>query len=128
VYRLYIVFQNKLKRYFYLKMNITDECIEKEIQDRGLTGPRITPERIENLMNGVTYYVHRIPDTTTTIAVAFDTNGFSLATGLSACADPANFNPGLGEKIALQNAAKAAREELWRLEGYKLKTELAETK
>lgn len=97
---------------------------ERVIQKKGLTAPRITPAQIEARMEQVVYWVQRIPDTTTTIAVAFDENGFSLANEISACASPENFDAQLGEEIALKNCEAKARQELWRLEGYKLKREL----
>lgn len=101
-----------------------EQVIEEEIQAKNLNAPRVTPQQIDNLMEDVVYWYQVIPDTTTTIAVAFDRNGFSLATGLSACADPDNFDEEIGKKIAIGNAERKAREELWRLEGYKLKREL----
>lgn len=81
---------------------------------------KVTKEQIDAIMDGVTYYVHRIPDTTTTIAVAFDKDGFSLGIGMSACVDPANFNAELGEKYACEDASKKAESKLWELEGYRL--------
>ena len=86
-----------------------------------MTENRVTPAQIDALMAEVTYYVHAIPDTTTTLAVAFDARGFSLATGLSACVDPANFDAELGAKYACEDAERKARAELWKLEGYRLK-------
>ena len=90
-----------------------------------MTEHRVTPAQIDALMAGVTYYVHAIPDTTTTLAVAFDARGFSLATGLSACVDPANFDAELGKQYACAQAERNAREELWKLEGYRLKMQPA---
>ena len=101
-----------------------EQIIEEEIQAKNLNAPRVTPQQIDKLMEDVVYWVQHIPDTTTMIAVAFDRNGFSLATGLSACADPNKFDVEIGKKIAFGNAEREAREELWRLEGYKLKCEL----
>lgn len=104
--------------------SMNEHAIEQEIQAKGKTAARITPDQIDAMMGGVTVRTHVFEGTTTTIAVAFDTNGFSLATGLSACASPENFDREIGEKIATQNALTAAREELWRLEGYVLKKRL----
>lgn len=99
--------------------------IEKEIQEKELNAPRITPADIDALHAEITYHVYHVPNTTTTLAVAFDRNGFSLAVGQSACASPENFDAAIGEKNALKNAAALAREELWKLEGYRLKCALA---
>ena len=81
---------------------------------------KVTKEQIDAIMAGVTYHVYRIPDTTTTISVAFDKDGFSLGIGMSACVDPANFNAELGEQYACEDAAKKAESKLWELEGYRL--------
>ena len=81
---------------------------------------KVTKEQIDAIMDGVVYYVHQIPDTTTTIAVAFDKDGFSLGIGMSACVDPANFNEELGNQYACEDAEKKATAKLWELEGYRL--------
>ena len=83
-------------------------------------GAKVPAERINQLMAGVTYHVYRVPDTTTTIAVAFDKDGFSLGVGMSACVDPANFNEELGNQYACEDAEKKATAKLWELEGYRL--------
>jgi len=98
-----------------------DLLVEQEIQEKGLTAPRVTPDQIESLMAGVEYHTHVVPGTTTTIATAIAENGFTLATGKSACASPENFDAELGRKVAIQNAEKAARDTLWELEGWRLK-------
>ncbi len=81
---------------------------------------KVTKEHIDAIMADVTYHVYRVPYTTTTIAVAFDKDGFSLGVGMSACVDPANFNTADGEKYACEDATAKAREKLWELEGYLL--------
>ena len=102
-----------------------DAEMEREIQTLELTAPRVTPEQIDALMAGVTYDVHVIPGTTTTIATAIAANGFTLAIGMTACADPANFNAEFGAKYAIKDAEAKARQELWKLEGWRLKCHLA---
>lgn len=101
-----------------------DAEMERDIEALGLTAPRITPEQIDALMAGVTYDVHVIPGTTTTIATAIAANGFTLAIGMTACADPANFNAEFGAKYAIQDAASKAKAMLWKLEGWRLKCRL----
>lgn len=56
---------------------------------------------------------------TSTIAAVRLSNGFTLI-GHSACVSPEMFNKEIGEKIALDNA----KQQLWSLEGYKLKSEM----
>ncbi|MGH1461240.1 MAG: Gp49 family protein [Neptuniibacter sp.] len=103
---------------------MSDKEIESLIQEKGLNAPRVTFEEIEELMSHVTYYVHQIPDTTTITVTAFDKNGFSLATEISACASPENFDYELGKKIAIEKCEKVAQDTLWVLEGYRLKRNL----
>ena len=81
---------------------------------------KVTKEQIDAIMVDVTYHVYRVPDTTTTIAVAFDKDGFSLGMGMSACVDPANFDAKLGAEYACKDATAKARAKLWELEGYRL--------
>ncbi|MEH8118748.1 Gp49 family protein [Aeromonas allosaccharophila] len=98
-----------------------DAEMEREIQTLGLTAPRVTPDQIDALMRGVRYEVQVVPGTTTTLATAIAANGFTLAIGMTACADPANFNAELGAKYAIKDAEAKARQELWKLEGWRLK-------
>ena len=46
-------------------------------------------------------------------------NGFQV-TGESACVDPANYNQGIGERIAYENAF----DKIWLIEGYLLQEKL----
>lgn len=91
----------------------------------GKTAPRVTPDRINNLMARVSYVSHVPEGTTSTFVHAFlDYNGprkFLLATGHSACVSPENFDSKIGFDIAKKDAEAAARRSLWRLEGYALK-------
>ncbi|HDO1312958.1 Gp49 family protein [Aeromonas veronii] len=98
-----------------------DAEMERDIEALGLTAPRVTPDQIEELMGGVRYEVQVVPGTTTTLATAIAANGFTLAIGMTACADPANFNAELGAKYAIKDAEAKARQELWKLEGWRLK-------
>ncbi|MDM5100327.1 Gp49 family protein [Aeromonas salmonicida] len=101
-----------------------DVEMERDIEVLNLTAPRITPEQIDELMAGVTYHTQVIPGTTTTVATAIAANGFTLAIGMTACADPANFNAEFGAKYAIRDAESKARGELWKLEGWRLKQQL----
>lgn len=99
---------------------MTDQAIEKEIQAKGLTAPRITPADIEALMARVTYVTVVPEGTTSTFTHAYLDGRFSLATGHSACVSPENFNAEIGAKVAKGKAEAAARDKLWELEGYAL--------
>lgn len=116
-----------------------EAAIEAEIQAKGLNAPRLTPQHIDDQIVGE-YFVRAseafkgasasfegvpIMDELKclTICVMVLKNGF-MVTGESACASPANFNAEIGRKIARDNA----RNKIWALEGYMLKSQLAEAK
>jgi len=89
--------------------------VEKEIQDKGLTAPRITPNEIDECINSEQYHV--FPGTTLTVCALTLANGYQVV-GESACASPENFDASLGRKIARENA----RNKIWALEGYRLRS------
>lgn len=115
-----------------------DDAVEREIQAKGRTAPRITPTDIEAAIGSVHYFiasdaiqhdlaVHecgpegwRLGSTQLlTICVLQLRNGFTV-TGESACASPENFDAEIGRKIARQNAVQ----KVWPLEGYLLRERL----
>lgn len=115
---------------------MTDAAIEKEIQAKGLTAPRITPADIEANIAGEHYFTAldgvitagggKLPgrDNTAlsllTFCVLVLRNGFTV-TGESACASPENFDAEIGSKLARQNAVS----KIWLLMGYELRSKLA---
>lgn len=126
---------------------MSDQAIEKEIQAKGLTAPRVTPEDVsENIASehfftaqeGVFGRLALDADVSSpgiqvgavacgagnelrllTFCVLVLQNGFTV-TGESACASPENFDAELGRKIARQNAIN----KVWPLMGYALKERL----
>jgi Phage protein (N4 Gp49/phage Sf6 gene 66) family len=104
--------------------------IEKEIHEKGLTAPRVTPKDIEGAIFGENYFtagdaaealgqpahesMHLL-----TFCVLTLRNGFTV-TGESACASPENFDEEIGRKIARQNAVN----KIWPLLGYALRSRL----
>lgn len=115
-------------------MGISDE-IEKVIQEKGLTAPRITPDDIEENIVGEHFFtaaeglagrevapITNAPQALSllTFCVLLLRNGFTI-TGESACASPENFDAELGRKIARKNAI----EKIYPLMGYELRTKLA---
>ena len=125
---------------------MNDQTIEQEIQDKGLTAPRITPADIEANITSEHYFTAadgvagaftnaeiaqgrgvypdeigclKTPLTLLTFCVLILRNGFTV-TGESACASPENFNAELGRKIARQNAVA----KIWPLLGFALKERL----
>ena len=116
----------------------TDPGIEREIQAKGLTAPRVTPADIEAEIvfeayftaadgvrgatpNGLRSYVPDPSHKLLTFCVLTLRNGFTV-TGESACASPENFDADVGRKVARE----AAKQKLWPLLGYELKTRLHE--
>lgn len=124
---------------------MTDKDIEQEIQDKGLTAPRITPDDIEanivsehyftaadgrrGALDNDTYVGREKPQEGNadlkplellTFCVLVLNNGFTV-TGESACASPENFNAEIGNKIARTNAVN----KVWPLMGYALRNKLA---
>lgn len=97
--------------------NMNDSQIEKEIQDKGLTAPRITPKDIESAI--VKEQFHVFEGSTFTSCLLTLTNGFTVH-GESACASVENFDVELGKKIARDNA----KNKIWMLEGYLLRQKL----
>lgn len=117
-----------------------DKDIEQEIQAKGLTAPRVTPQRITDVIASVHYFTAAqgvngarwsghpqeidVPHPSLgllTFCVLVLRNGFTV-TGESACASPENFDPQIGRKIAFDNAVN----KIWPLEGYLLKQQLSE--
>lgn len=76
-------------------------------------------EKLESLVQRI--YYHRVPGTTVTICAITLKNGFTVV-GDSACIDPENFDHSIGEQVAYNNAF----EKIWQLEGYRIKSQLAE--
>jgi hypothetical protein len=95
-----------------------EAAIEAELQAKGLTAPRLTPDMISNKINQIQF--HRFPETTLTICALTLQNGF-VVVGESAAASPANFDEEIGRNIAFENA----RQKIWALEGYLLRESLS---
>jgi len=119
-----------------------DQQIEDEIQSKGLTAPRVTPQSIEAAIGSEHYFTaadgyrsnpcydpHGSPHEPLpppaplellTFCVLVMRNGFTVV-GRSACASPENFNAEMGRKIARQDAVN----QVWPLEGYLLRERLS---
>lgn len=121
-----------------------DDQIEKEIQAKGKTAPRVTPADIEaNILSehyfdaadaATTSENNRWPPTydhdlyalcsqalgCLTLCVLVLRSGFTV-TGESACASPENFDAEIGRNIARANAVQ----KIWPLMGYALKEKLS---
>jgi len=100
---------------------MTEISLEQEIQAKGLTAPRVTPEDIDEAIDDIAaIQYHVFPGTTVTVACVPLKNGYTVV-GKSACASADNFNEELGRKIAVDDA----KQQMWALLGYALREELA---
>ena len=126
---------------------MNDQTVEQEIQAKGLTAPRVTPDDIEANIAECRYFTaaqgvagaHALkwldagervttsirpnandPLHLLTFCVLVLKNGFTV-TGESACASPENFDAELGRAIARQNAVQ----KIWPLMGYELRSQLS---
>ena len=99
-------------------MTRDEQAIEAEIQNKGLTARRITPDMLDAEIADEQYHV--FTGSCLTVCALTLRNGFTV-TGESACASPENFNAEIGQKIARANA----REKLWPLLGFRLRDEMA---
>jgi hypothetical protein len=123
---------------------MTDQSIEAEIQAKGKTAPRVTPDDIQREIVGESYFsaadgvrgasagkpgenllseyvTHEgSPMSLLTFCVLTLRNGFTV-TGESACASPENFDAAIGRRIARENAVQ----KIWPLLGFRLRDKLA---
>lgn len=96
---------------------MTDYAVERELQAKGLTAPRLTPDSIDATILYEEYF--RVTNTTCTICSLVLNNGY-VVVGKSAATSMDNFDEELGKKIARSDA----RSQIWALEGYLLKQSL----
>ena len=103
---------------------MNDQTIEQEIQDKGLTAPRVTPADIEANITSTFYFTaaqgaekaardngsydagspaEGLALGLLTFCVLVLRNGFTV-TGESTCASPENFDAEIGRQIARENA------------------------
>lgn len=117
----------------------SDAGVERLIQAKGKTAPRVTPADVEANIASEHYFTagdgcfgrevalcgtpvtNEASLNLLTFCVLVLKNGFTV-TGESACASPENFDAEIGRQIARQNAVQ----KIWPLMGYELRTKLAE--
>lgn len=98
---------------------MNEKELEQHLTDKGLNAPRVTPTQVDEQIVAVQYHV--FPGTTLTVCCIHLRNGFTV-TGESAAASPENFDAQVGKDLAF----KQARGKIWALEGYLLRSKLAE--
>ena len=100
---------------------MSDKDIEQEIQDKGLTAPRVTREDLKNNIAHIEIVKHvSVTGQVLRWAVLTTQNGFAVTGKPSCSVSSENDDPGIGKSIAVENAES----ELWALMGYALKQRL----
>lgn len=100
-------------------LSSSEAAIEAEIKTKGLNAPRLSPDKIDAVIAGEDYHV--FPGTTMTVCALKLRNGY-VVIGESAAASPENFDEAIGKRIARDNA----RNKIWALEGYLLRSRLSD--
>ena len=101
---------------------MNDQAIEQEIQDKGLTAPRVTLDDLNSNIVSVEIIKHTAPSgQVLRWALLTTRSGYAVTGRPSVSVSPENDNAELGEQIARDNA----RNELWPLMGYALKERLS---
>lgn len=105
-----------------IDMYASDAAIEKEIQAKGLTAPRVTDDNLKANIAEIEIVKH-ISKSGQVLrwAVLTTRNGYAVVGRPSVSVSPENDDVEIGEKIAVGNAIN----ELWPLMGYALKEKLA---
>lgn len=101
---------------------MNDLDIEKEVQAKGLTAPRVRLADIEDAIKSIDVVTHvSASGQILRWAVLNMRNGFAITGRPSCSVSPENDDAELGKKIATDNAISEA----WALLGYELKSKLA---
>ncbi len=95
----------------------SEQELERDLQDKGLNAPRLTPELIDSVIVAEDYHVFK--GSQLTVCCLTLQNGYTV-TGESACVSPENFDAETGRTVS----KRSARQKIWGLEGYLLKNNL----
>jgi len=98
---------------------MSEQEIEKKLQNKGLNAPRLNPSKIDAVIMGESYTV--LPSGKCMICELTLINGFTVR-GESACVSKDNFDYGIGQEIS----RKDARNKIWGFEGYLLQQRVHE--
>lgn len=103
----------------------SDAGIERLIQTKGLTAPRVTPADMEANIKDMEIVKHvSVGGQVLRWVIITTANGFAVTGRPSVSVSPENDDPEIGVAVAIANA----KNELWPLMGYELRSKLAETK
>jgi hypothetical protein len=100
---------------------VNDQAIEQEIQAKGKTAPRVTPD---DLIANI-HHIETVKHVTQSgqvlrWSVLITQSGFAVVGKPSVAVSPENDDAEIGEQVAFENS----RNELWPLMGYALKQQL----
>ena len=82
-----------------------------------ITTPEERAKFVQDKLDSVTPTFHQLCGTNYTVCVATFNDGWSEL-GYSVCVNPADFNPAVSEKIALEKALAEAETHYWKVSGY----------
>jgi len=102
-------------------MESNEQEIERDIQAKGLTAPRLTPTDVDAAIVSESFTV--LPSGKVMVCELTLRNGFTVR-GEAATVSKENFNVAIGERISRENA----REKVWELEGYLLQQRIHQHK
>ena len=94
-----------------------EQEIEKELQDKGLNAPRLSPKQIDAVI--VLESFTKLPSGKCMICEITLKNGFTVR-GESSCVSKENFDQDIGVKISREDA----RKKIWGFEAYLLQQKL----
>jgi len=102
---------------------MNDQAIEQEIQAKGKTAPRVTPDALMANIQHIETVKH-VTQSGQVLrwAVLITQSGFAVVGKPSVAVSPENDDAEIGEQVAFENS----RTELWPLMGYALKQQLHE--
>ena len=95
----------------------SEQELEKQINEKGLNAPRLTPSDIDAVIVGETYTI--LPSGKVMVCELTLQNGFTVR-GEAATVSKSNFNEDIGKSISRENA----RNKVWEVEGYLLQDKL----
>jgi hypothetical protein len=96
-----------------------DQALADKLKDYGVTAPRITPQDIEDNIDTIWYW--QVPDNLAVVCALRMKNG-AFTFGHSVPVSAANFVLEVGQQVAL----KKAKDQMWELLGFQLKSKLYE--
>lgn len=68
-----------------------------------IAGPKLTKDEIDAVVQASKRQYHTFPDSTVTVCLVTLPDG-SPVVGMASCADPANFDPTTGQRMAIADA------------------------